>query len=396
MVGKRSVGGGGTAVLRLRRIGSWADPGVVIGSTKSKVSTPPPAAAALDSLVRRQRRRQHQPPPLFLLLALLTMATTTRQLLLRLQRVAGGSSTSNSYHDCYFIAGCSAWMIAPTATTSATSRTAGTFVTRTFTSAAEEQQRRRHGHRSGHEFLALPVRSSSSRYSITTTTTTSLRGGTTAALAASSSSSDSSEVVSPSSSSGGANNGRVDGSAQQQKGGGGGIDADRNARQQQQQQRRKRILSGVQPTGNIHLGNYLGAIRQWVEFQENDSDGNGSDESFFCVVDMHAITVPHDPVTLAESTRTVAALYLAAGTCVCVHIRVGHLRRVVSCRAHSSQLVLLCWSCCWTRSSNVDWIVCSPTLPLLCVVLAFAKYVCPCQRAYCRGLVVAMHGLLSL
>jgi len=67
-----------------------------------------------------------------------------------------------------------------------------------------------------------------------------------------------------------------------------------------------RILSGVQPTGNLHLGNYLGAIINWVEFQQEF-------ENFFCVVDLHAITVPHDPKTLAQDTNTIAALYLACG-----------------------------------------------------------------------------------
>lgn len=67
-----------------------------------------------------------------------------------------------------------------------------------------------------------------------------------------------------------------------------------------------RILSGVQPTGNLHLGNYLGAIRNWVE-QQHQSD------NFFCVVDLHAITVPHNPASLAEDTYAIAALYLACG-----------------------------------------------------------------------------------
>lgn len=67
-----------------------------------------------------------------------------------------------------------------------------------------------------------------------------------------------------------------------------------------------RILSGVQPTGNLHLGNYLGAIRNWVQEQDRF-------ENFFCVVDLHAITVPHNPATLAQDTYTIAALYLACG-----------------------------------------------------------------------------------
>lgn len=69
---------------------------------------------------------------------------------------------------------------------------------------------------------------------------------------------------------------------------------------------KQRVLSGVQPTGNLHLGNYLGAIRNWVEAQ-NQYD------NYFCVVDLHAITAPHDPTTLAENTYKIAALYLACG-----------------------------------------------------------------------------------
>lgn len=81
--------------------------------------------------------------------------------------------------------------------------------------------------------------------------------------------------------------------------------------------RAERVLSGVQPTGSLHLGNYLGAIRQWVDFQnkeQKDEDGNVVPvENFFCVVDMHAITMPHDPKELYESTLSSAALYIAAG-----------------------------------------------------------------------------------
>ncbi len=69
---------------------------------------------------------------------------------------------------------------------------------------------------------------------------------------------------------------------------------------------KKRVLSGVQPTGNLHLGNYLGAIRNWVEIQPEY-------DNYFCVVDLHAITVPHNPATLAQDTLTIAALYLACG-----------------------------------------------------------------------------------
>ncbi len=86
-------------------------------------------------------------------------------------------------------------------------------------------------------------------------------------------------------------------------------------------QRTRRILSGVQPTGSLHLGNYLGAIRQWVKFQDEECDPVIDEEknveiiteNFFCVVDLHAITMPHDPAELEESTLASAALYLAAG-----------------------------------------------------------------------------------
>jgi tryptophanyl-tRNA synthetase len=67
-----------------------------------------------------------------------------------------------------------------------------------------------------------------------------------------------------------------------------------------------RVLSGVQPTGALHLGNWLGAIRNWVDLQD-------SHDTFFCVVDLHAITVPHNPAQLAEDTLSTAALYLACG-----------------------------------------------------------------------------------
>ena len=69
---------------------------------------------------------------------------------------------------------------------------------------------------------------------------------------------------------------------------------------------RPRVLSGVQPTGALHLGNWLGAIRNWVDLQD-------SHDTFVCVVDLHAITVPHDPARLAQDTLSTAASYLACG-----------------------------------------------------------------------------------
>ncbi|MHB1877331.1 MAG: tryptophan--tRNA ligase, partial [Streptosporangiaceae bacterium] len=69
----------------------------------------------------------------------------------------------------------------------------------------------------------------------------------------------------------------------------------------------QRVLSGIQPTADsYHLGNYLGALRQWVTLQE-------SYDAFYCVVDLHAITVPQDPALLRRRTRVAAAQLLGAG-----------------------------------------------------------------------------------
>ncbi len=69
---------------------------------------------------------------------------------------------------------------------------------------------------------------------------------------------------------------------------------------------RKRVFSGIQPTGNTHLGNYLGAIRNWVAEQTHY-------DNIFCIVDLHAITLPIDPQELHNNTRQMAALLLACG-----------------------------------------------------------------------------------
>ncbi|MFA5777133.1 MAG: tryptophan--tRNA ligase [Parcubacteria group bacterium] len=69
---------------------------------------------------------------------------------------------------------------------------------------------------------------------------------------------------------------------------------------------KKRIFSGIQPSGNLHIGNYLGAIKNWVKLQDEF-------ESIFCVVDMHAITVLQDPEELKKKTIEVAKAYLASG-----------------------------------------------------------------------------------
>lgn len=67
-----------------------------------------------------------------------------------------------------------------------------------------------------------------------------------------------------------------------------------------------RVLSGVQPSGNLHLGNYLGALKNWAEIQADY-------ESIFCIVDLHAITLYQDPAALARKIRETAGLFVAAG-----------------------------------------------------------------------------------
>jgi tryptophanyl-tRNA synthetase len=70
-----------------------------------------------------------------------------------------------------------------------------------------------------------------------------------------------------------------------------------------------RIFSGIQPTGRKHLGNYIGAIRQYVDGQERVPDG----EAIYCIVDLHAISVPYDPVELRERVHDTTAILVAAG-----------------------------------------------------------------------------------
>ena len=66
------------------------------------------------------------------------------------------------------------------------------------------------------------------------------------------------------------------------------------------------VFSGVQPSGNLHIGNYLGSIKRWVDMQDDYNN-------MFCVVDLHAITVRQDPKELKHRTREIAAIYLASG-----------------------------------------------------------------------------------
>ena len=69
---------------------------------------------------------------------------------------------------------------------------------------------------------------------------------------------------------------------------------------------KKRVFSGIQPSGHLHLGNYLGAVRNWVRRQDDR-------ESLICIVDLHAITVPQEPESLRENTRRMAAQLIACG-----------------------------------------------------------------------------------
>ncbi|GAA4347828.1 tryptophan--tRNA ligase [Angustibacter luteus] len=92
---------------------------------------------------------------------------------------------------------------------------------------------------------------------------------------------------------------------------------------------RPRVLSGMQPTSDsLHLGNYLGALVQWVALQETH-------DAFYCVVDLHAITVDVDPATLRERTRRTAAQYLAGG--------VDPQRSTLFVQSHVPQHAELAW-----------------------------------------------------
>ncbi|MCX6761448.1 MAG: tryptophan--tRNA ligase [Candidatus Moranbacteria bacterium] len=91
---------------------------------------------------------------------------------------------------------------------------------------------------------------------------------------------------------------------------------------------KKRIFSGIQPSGNLHIGNYLGAIQNWVKLQEEY-------DSIFCVVDMHAITVPQDPEVLRKRTIEIAKIYLAAG--------IDPKKCAIFIQSHVSEHAELCW-----------------------------------------------------
>lgn len=93
------------------------------------------------------------------------------------------------------------------------------------------------------------------------------------------------------------------------------------------------VFSGAQPSGELTIGNYMGALRQWVQMQDDF-------HCIYCIVDLHAITVRQDPVALRKATLDTLALYLACG----IDPQKHHLRSVACARAHAAELdpELLC------------------------------------------------------
>lgn len=89
-----------------------------------------------------------------------------------------------------------------------------------------------------------------------------------------------------------------------------------------------RIFSGIQPTGDIHIGNYLGAIKQWLEFQDKA-------ECIFCIVDLHALTVPYDPKKLKEQVMEKAVAYLASG--------INPEKSIIFVQSEVKEHTELCW-----------------------------------------------------
>jgi len=89
-----------------------------------------------------------------------------------------------------------------------------------------------------------------------------------------------------------------------------------------------RVLSGIQPTGDTHLGNYLGALRNWVEFQDEH-------DAFYCVVDLHAFTVEHNPEELRTKTLQMAQILVAAG--------IDPDRSTLFVQSHVPEHAELCW-----------------------------------------------------
>ena len=95
-----------------------------------------------------------------------------------------------------------------------------------------------------------------------------------------------------------------------------------------EQNQKKVIFSGIQPSGILTLGNYLGAIKNWVTLQDQY-------HCYYCVVDMHAITVRQDPAELRRRTLDVAAIYMAAG--------IDPQKSIIYVQSHVPQHAELCW-----------------------------------------------------
>lgn len=91
---------------------------------------------------------------------------------------------------------------------------------------------------------------------------------------------------------------------------------------------KKRVFSGIQPSGNLHIGNYIGAIKQWVSMQETH-------DCFFCIVDLHAITIPQEPKALNEKIRELTALYFACG--------IDPEKSVIFVQSHNPDHPVLAW-----------------------------------------------------
>ncbi len=91
---------------------------------------------------------------------------------------------------------------------------------------------------------------------------------------------------------------------------------------------KKRVFSGIKPSGNLHIGHYLGAISHWVKMQDEY-------DNIFCIVDLHAITVPQDPKVLKGWTREITGLYLAAG--------INPRQSIVFVQSHISAHAELAW-----------------------------------------------------
>src|SRR5436309_7420641 len=89
-----------------------------------------------------------------------------------------------------------------------------------------------------------------------------------------------------------------------------------------------RVLSGIQPSGDVHLGNYVGALRNWVDFQDEH-------DAFYCIVDLHALTLPWEPTELQDKTLQTAQVLLAAG--------IDPERSTVFVQSHVPEHSELCW-----------------------------------------------------